>query len=109
MSNLLSGLHRQGFIERAPDPAGGRIILARLTRSGKELMARCFRHIDAIEREFTAEVSATDLETTLEILALWAKRFEELKEPVQMSDRLATGASGGPSRRRITPGGTRRQ
>jgi DNA-binding MarR family transcriptional regulator len=109
MSNLLSSLHRQGFIERAPDPAGGRIVLARLTRSGKGLMARCFRHIDAIETEFTAEVSATDLETTLEVLALWAKRFEELKEPVQMSDRLATGAGGEASRRRTTPGGTRWQ
>jgi len=88
MSNVLAGLHRQGLIERTPGPNGGRVVLAVLTKSGRELMRRCYRRIDAIEQEFLTEASASELDSALTVLSRWAKRFEELKEPQTISERL---------------------
>ena len=86
MSATVTNLARGGFIARERDPAGGRAILARLTPAGRKLIERCFRHIDAVERIFVDEVSEAELRQTEDVLHRWAGRFEQLQEPVSLSE-----------------------
>lgn len=40
-NEMVKSMQARGWIERAPDPAHGRIVRIRLTRPGRELLRRC--------------------------------------------------------------------
>ena len=94
MSGLLSALAGRGLIERTKDPSGGRAVVASLTPKGRQLVERCHPHIDAVERQFWAEVSEAELEMVEDVLTRWALRFERLQEPRSLTETLGQTARG---------------
>ncbi|MDT3441923.1 MULTISPECIES: MarR family winged helix-turn-helix transcriptional regulator [unclassified Pseudofrankia] len=110
MSALLANLDNRGLLARAKDPSGGRAVLTRLTPAGTALLERCDPHIDAIERQFLAEVSESELRGVEDVLLRWARRFEELQQPARLSDTIARTPRGtsGHSTSLSGPAGPRR-
>lgn len=94
MSGLLGALADRGLIERTKDPSGGRAVVASLTPKGRALVQRCHPHVDAVERQFQAEVSEAELAMVEDVLTRWALRFERLQEPRSLAEALDQTARG---------------
>jgi DNA-binding MarR family transcriptional regulator len=68
MSEVLAQLVAQGYVRRLAEPGHGRVIRIELTDEGREVLARCDRAVDAVERELLGELGAdeaADLRETL--------------------------------------------
>jgi DNA-binding MarR family transcriptional regulator len=91
MSGVLSALAERGMIERTKDPSGGRAVVASLTPKGRDLVERCQPHVDALERQFRAEVSDAEFEMVEDVLVRWAVRLERLQEPRSLAETLNDG------------------
>lgn len=57
-NELVSGLQERGFVERRPNPDHGKIMLLRLTDSGREMLARCVPQVRELEQQMLMELSA---------------------------------------------------
>jgi DNA-binding MarR family transcriptional regulator len=54
MNLVIRDLEQRGLIRREPDPSGGRVLRARLTRAGLSAVERCDRALDGIEQVMLA-------------------------------------------------------
>jgi len=54
MNLVINDLERRGLILREPDPHGGRVLRASLSRAGKAVLRRCDRAVDEIEHVMLA-------------------------------------------------------
>jgi len=57
-NELVSGLHERGLVERRPNPDHGKIMLLRLTDSGRDTLARCVPKVRELEQRMLIELSA---------------------------------------------------
>jgi DNA-binding MarR family transcriptional regulator len=69
MSSVLGTLEGRGLVERKPHPIHNHILEARLTRSGRALLARADVPAMAVEQALDAEFSAEEREQLLGLLA----------------------------------------
>lgn len=72
MNQTVVVLERNGWIERSPDPHHARILRARLTRSGRAILAACDRATAPIERRLLDGLSSEDTERLRKILEICA-------------------------------------
>lgn len=57
MSGILTSLESAGRVERRAHPTHGRVVQARLTRSGSELLARAHEHVAEVEERMVSGLS----------------------------------------------------
>ncbi|MEV6006034.1 MarR family transcriptional regulator [Streptomyces sp. NPDC051976] len=69
MSSVLSTLEGRGLVERKPHPIHLHILEARLTRSGRALLAKADVPAMAVERKLDAEFTPEEREQLLGLLA----------------------------------------
>jgi DNA-binding MarR family transcriptional regulator len=62
LTSVLDGLERQGLVERVPDPADRRVLLARVTAQGSALYEECCQSLLAVESELLSGFSEPDME-----------------------------------------------
>jgi DNA-binding MarR family transcriptional regulator len=62
MNQVIVQLEHAGLIERAPDPAHGRVLRTTLTAAGRRVLAACDRDVAQMESIMLAELSAGDRE-----------------------------------------------
>jgi len=75
MSQVITGLEREGLIERTPDPAHARVLRARVTRRGKRVLAACDAEVDALEGEMLADVPSDQHDLLLSQLRSCVRRL----------------------------------
>ncbi|MEV7180572.1 MarR family transcriptional regulator [Kitasatospora sp. NPDC093679] len=68
MSSVLGTLEGRGLVERKPHPIHQHILEARLTRSGRTLLAKADRAAMAVEQALDAEFDAEERERLLALL-----------------------------------------
>lgn len=71
LTGIVTTLEKNSFAERKPHASDGRRRLVQLTRRGSALMKRLFLQINALEKEFVAELKAgeiSDLNRLLRII-----------------------------------------
>jgi DNA-binding MarR family transcriptional regulator len=73
MNLVIRDLERRGLIRREPDPNGGRVLRARLTRAGLSALRRCDRVLDHIEQAMLATLDEENLQTLAEHLTACAQ------------------------------------
>jgi DNA-binding MarR family transcriptional regulator len=61
MNQIVISLERRGWIERAADPSHGRILRAKLTRSGSELLRACDPAAARVEGALLEGLSAVEV------------------------------------------------
>lgn len=62
MSELVRSLEQKGLLVRATDPANRRIMRISLTPVGQEMLTRCDRSMDHLERKMFGHLSAEELD-----------------------------------------------
>lgn len=62
LTSVLDGLERQGLVERVPDSADRRVLLARATEQGSALYEECCQPLLAVESELLSGFSEPDME-----------------------------------------------
>ena len=73
MNRLLGSLEDLGYLKRSSAPREGRARIVRLTRRGHAVYARIVRILQQIEREWIAELGATDFARLKQLLIrIWA-------------------------------------
>ena len=55
---IIRNLERDGAIQKTPHPVHGRVLQWTLTRRGETRLAKCRRHVKALERRLMAGLSA---------------------------------------------------
>jgi DNA-binding MarR family transcriptional regulator len=68
MHEVVVGLERQGLIEREPSTDRRHVLLARLTREGRQKLAECRADVDLIEREMVVDLTETEHDTLRSLL-----------------------------------------
>ncbi|GAA1858364.1 hypothetical protein GCM10009736_26720 [Actinomadura bangladeshensis] len=68
MNLVIRDLERRGLIRRDPHPDGGRVLRARVTGRGLDVLRRCDRALDDIEAIMFAEIDAVDRKSLAENL-----------------------------------------
>ena len=68
MSEVIVTLESRGLIERSPHPNHRRVLPARLTRKGREVLAACDDAVDGAEEEMMADLSPAQRAQLLETL-----------------------------------------
>ena len=61
LTGLLNTMEKRGFAERKPHARDGRRKMVHLTRRGAALMRKLFLQINALEREFVAQLQKTEV------------------------------------------------
>src|SRR5690242_801034 len=61
VSQLLQAIESRGYIERTPDPADGRAVIARHTDSGRKILLTAIRAMQSIEDEYAAILGRSNL------------------------------------------------
>jgi DNA-binding MarR family transcriptional regulator len=79
MTGVVGNLEAAGFVTRTPDPEYGRILRARLTASGAEVLMRARLAVQAVEERMIGELDRAEREALADLLA-------------QCADALKTGA-----------------
>ena len=59
-TELVTRAEEAGLVKRAGSPKDGRVALVRLTRSGEQLLARCFRDLEEERGQLTSAITALD-------------------------------------------------
>lgn len=70
MAEIVDGMERAGYVERAPDPSDARARLVRFTQKGRRASKLASRLVRELEAEWAKE--------------LGARRFEDLKKTLRM-------------------------
>ena len=60
MHQLLGGLEARGLIERSPHPQHGRVVQVCVTETGKQLLKKAHRLVDAVEEKMTRNLSVVE-------------------------------------------------
>ena len=60
IAGIVANLKRDGVATARPHPVHGRILQLELTAKGKALLARCKRHVYALEADLTVDMSEAD-------------------------------------------------
>jgi DNA-binding MarR family transcriptional regulator len=81
INGLLTGLELAGLIERLPDPDGGRCILARLTKAGRQRVRTAHRIIDELEERLLAGIDSATREQLLDVLTTVTDNAESVGAP----------------------------
>src|SRR5580765_658766 len=68
MSEVIEALEGRGLIERSPHPNHRRVLPARLTERGREVLAACDDAVDGAEEEMMADLSPAQRVSLLEML-----------------------------------------
>jgi DNA-binding MarR family transcriptional regulator len=74
---IIRNLERDGAIVKTPHPVHGRILQWTLTAHGMELLSKCRRHAQALERRLAAGMSERELATIRRWLAKVAADLQE--------------------------------
>ncbi|WP_155371688.1 MarR family winged helix-turn-helix transcriptional regulator [Catellatospora vulcania] len=53
MASMLTGLENKGLIDRRPSPVHAKVLIARLTSTGTDLLERAYREVIVLERALT--------------------------------------------------------
>ena len=70
LSRKVARLEGEGLVERLPDPADGRGVVVKLTRSGRAaLRSAAVVHIAGVERAFTDRISDDEAEVLARVFA----------------------------------------
>ncbi len=69
MNLVIRDLERRGLIRRRPDPHGGRVLRASLTRAGSTALRRCDRALDEIEQVMLAAFDTENRKVLADFLA----------------------------------------
>jgi DNA-binding MarR family transcriptional regulator len=64
-NEMVKTMEARGWVERSPDPAHGRIIHLRLTRSGRTVLNNCHSAAAELEQIMLAQLPPTDREQLL--------------------------------------------
>lgn len=80
---MLQTMEKNGLIERKPDESDLRIMRVYITDKGKEVIARCDRAIENMEREIFEVFSKEELET---FKTLMQKKCDRLKDLLGMEE-----------------------
>ncbi len=72
---IIRNLERDGAIRKMPHPVHGRVLQWTLTRRGETLLAKCRRHVNAVERRLAAGLGAKAEATIRRWLAKIATDF----------------------------------
>jgi DNA-binding MarR family transcriptional regulator len=75
---IIRNLERDGAIRKAPHPIHGRVLQWTLTHRGATLLAKCRRHVQAVERRLTAKLSAQAQAIVRRWLAGIASEFQQV-------------------------------
>ena len=75
---IIRNLERDGAIRKTPHPIHGRVLQWTLTRRGTTLLARCRRHVQAVERRLVSGLSAKSQATVRFWLARIASDFQQV-------------------------------
>ncbi|WOQ17653.1 MarR family winged helix-turn-helix transcriptional regulator [Raineyella sp. W15-4] len=81
VAGMLSVLEQDGRVERTPDPAGGRCLLARTTPAADELLEQVWPAIQWLEEELFEGVPDADRDTFRRVLDAIVDRQAELLAP----------------------------
>ena len=74
---IIRNLERDGAIRMAPHPIHGRVLQWTLTRRGTNLLDKCRRHVQAVERRLASGLSAKSQATVRRWLARIAADFQQ--------------------------------
>lgn len=74
---IIRNLERSGAIRKTPHPVHGRVLQWTLTRRGGTLLAKCRRHVMALERRLMAGLSATAQATVRRWLSRTATELQQ--------------------------------
>jgi DNA-binding MarR family transcriptional regulator len=80
MNQLVTTLEREGLIERKLDPTNKRIMRARLTRRGEEVLAECNPAVGEVEQRMLAGMSSRQI---AELRAVLERFLEVLPRPTR--------------------------
>ncbi|WOF45001.1 MarR family transcriptional regulator [Sphingopyxis indica] len=75
VTGLISGLVQAGFVVRSASSSHGRIIEARLTPTGRDILRRANRIVYAIEEDMLADLSESDRAALGRMLRVCALRL----------------------------------
>ena len=76
MNAVISKLERRRLVRRRRDPNHGRVLRASVTAKGLEVLDRCDRSMDTIERDMLRDVSPEDADLLGQTLASCAHALE---------------------------------
>lgn len=84
VAGMLAVLEQDGRVERTPDPAGGRGLLARTTPAADDLLEQVWPAIRWLEEELLRDTSDDDREAFLRVLESIVERHAELLAPPRL-------------------------
>jgi DNA-binding MarR family transcriptional regulator len=71
-NEVMTAMSARGWVTREPDPNHGRIVVLRLTEDGRDVVRRCMKVIEKIEKEMLGEMDegeALNIQRSLEVFA----------------------------------------
>lgn len=86
---IMGNLERDGAIRKTAHPVHGRVLQWSLTRRGDALLAKCRRHVQALERRLMAGLSATAQAT----VRRWLSKSPQICRISWFPRRLGFGAN----------------
>ncbi|GAA1993469.1 MarR family transcriptional regulator [Kitasatospora viridis] len=81
MSSVLSTLEGRGLVERKPHPIHSHILEARLTRSGRALLAKADVEVTTVEEALRAELSEEEQRLLVGLLARCTGALAGFRDP----------------------------
>lgn len=68
MNRIMVNLEGAGLVERAPDPEVGRVLPARLSGKGTQVLLRCHQQVREVEARMVSDLGPDDNEHLVELL-----------------------------------------
>lgn len=76
MNGIITGLESAGLVERRAHPTHGRVVQARLTQGGGELLARAHERVAAVEERMVSGLSQSERQGLLSALRSCTEALE---------------------------------
>ena len=81
MQRIVANLEAGGLLERDPHPELGRVLEARLTGRGRDLLVECHRRVQIVESRMVAGLTQDDLLRLADLLNRCAANLRPLRRP----------------------------
>jgi len=81
MQRIVANLEAGGLLERDPHPELGRVLEARLTWRGRDLLVECHRRVQIVESRMVAGLTQDDLLRLADLLNRCAANLRPLRRP----------------------------
>jgi DNA-binding MarR family transcriptional regulator len=81
MQRIVANLGAAGLLERDPHPDLGRVLEARLTRRGRDLLVECHRRVQIVESRMVAGLTQDDLLRLADLLNRCAANLRPRRRP----------------------------